>query len=56
VLSLGNDQCSKKFVDGPMNMALSKEEKNQERSYERTHELINMNHTRLEGVYDMNYY
>jgi len=52
----GSDQCSKVFVDGPMNMALSKKKHTQKRSYEHNHELINMNHTRLEGVYDMNYY
>jgi len=33
-----------------------KKQKKQKKKNENTHELIKMNHTRLEGVYDMNYY
>jgi hypothetical protein len=33
-----------------------KNKKTKNKSYEHTHELINMNHTRLEGLYGMNYY
>ncbi len=45
----GSAQCSKRFVDGPMDMALSKKKttKQEKKSYERTHDLINMNHTTI---------
>jgi hypothetical protein len=40
VLPFESVQCSKRIADGPMNMALSKKKK---KSYEHTHELININ-------------
>ncbi len=49
LLPLRSAQCSKRFVDGPMDMALSQKTKqnNKIKSYERTHDLINMNHTTI---------
>ncbi len=45
MLPLRRAQCSKIFVDGPTNMALLKKfKKKKKKGYERTHELINMNH------------
>jgi hypothetical protein len=41
VLPFESVQCSKRIANGPMNTALSKQKK----SFEHTHELINMNHT-----------
>jgi hypothetical protein len=42
VLPFESVQCSKRIANGPMNMALSKKKK---KSFEHTHELINMKHT-----------
>ncbi len=45
VLPLGSAQASKKNVDGAMNYDSFKRKKEKRKSYECTHELINMNHT-----------
>jgi hypothetical protein len=42
VLLLVSAQCSKRIGDGSINMTLSKK-----KTYEHTHELINMNHTNI---------